>query len=203
MMPPGEGGRIDRKLIHRSAWKINSRKLRCIASFEHLWRSLTEVGCLRVISEFPDYLVIPKTADASVGYRRSRPIGPSFASRPARGQSVRPCNTRAQMRQPNAAVDATARAMFHRTQLASKRSRTAARSAMRSGSPAAASSLSSPPCRSRHRSAHLPVRGRRPLRRQKNAPLANSQPARVRPPRAATRSPHGPQLALAWIWKAS
>src|SRR5918995_6212114 len=29
MMPPGEVGRIDQKLIHRSAWKGNSRKVVC------------------------------------------------------------------------------------------------------------------------------------------------------------------------------
>jgi hypothetical protein len=63
--------------------KVNSRKLRCIAPFEHLWGSLAEVGGLRVISDFPDYLVIPKTGDASVGHGGSRPIGPSFVSRPA------------------------------------------------------------------------------------------------------------------------
>ena len=46
-------------LIHPSAWMVNSRKLRCIALFQHLWGSLAEVSCLPVISDFPDYLVIP------------------------------------------------------------------------------------------------------------------------------------------------
>jgi hypothetical protein len=33
--------------------------LRCIAPFHHLWGSLAEVGCLPVISNFPDCLLIP------------------------------------------------------------------------------------------------------------------------------------------------
>jgi hypothetical protein len=46
---------------------VNSQKLRCIASVQHLWESLAEVGCLQVISDFPDFLVVPNAADASVG----------------------------------------------------------------------------------------------------------------------------------------
>src|SRR5262245_22535661 len=55
------------------------------------------------------------------------------------GQAVmRPYRTRAQARQPNAAVEAPARTMFHWIHRASlKRSRTAARLVMLSGFPAA------------------------------------------------------------------
>jgi hypothetical protein len=112
-----------------------------------------------------------------------------------RGQIVRPCNTRAQVRQPNAAEDATARPMFHRTQLASKRSRTAARSAMRSGSPAAASSLSSPPCRSRHRSAHSPVRGRWPVRSPRGDQLEPASLRECSRRRRHRRSPFARELS--------
>src|SRR5918997_1813939 len=52
---------------------------------------------------------------------------------------ARPYSTSAQVRQPNAAVNAIARATFQRTQLASNCARTAARSAACVGSPAAAS----------------------------------------------------------------
>src|SRR6266536_94294 len=54
------------------------------------------------------------------------------------GAATRPCSTSAQARQPNAAVDVSARAMFQRIQLDSKCARTAPRSAIRSGLPAAA-----------------------------------------------------------------
>src|SRR6478609_3425879 len=54
-------------------------------------------------------------------------------------EAMPPWSTRAQARQPNAAVDVTARMRFQRFHVASKASRTAARSAMPSGCPAAAS----------------------------------------------------------------
>ncbi|MBE1490620.1 hypothetical protein H4W31_006258 [Plantactinospora soyae] len=60
----------------------------------------------------------------------------------ATGQPVAvPCSTRAQRRQPKAAVEATARARLYVIHRDSKRSRTVARSVCRSGSPAASSWL--------------------------------------------------------------
>ena len=58
----------------------------------------------------------------------------------AAGQPARSKRTSAQARQPNAAVAATARTMFRRAHASSKRSRTAPKSWIVSGSPAAASS---------------------------------------------------------------
>src|SRR5215212_7046434 len=101
------------KLMQRSTWKVNSPKFAFIESRKFAqprpgtpWLSLATSGYLRGLSDLP---WLPNNAHR--GWPRVSGHSPP-------GYSARPCNTRAQMRQPNAAEDATARAMFHRTQRA-------------------------------------------------------------------------------------